>query len=97
MIAFWIILGIVVWFIGVWYMSDITDNLDKNDILYQPITILKLLTFIPIIGIIFPLILFLLWLIFILITFIYYMISMILDYWWKGIIRTIKDLKNNMK
>ena len=91
MIAFWIILGIVVWFIGVWYMYDITDNLDKNDILYQPITILKLLTFIPIIGIIFPLILFLLWLI----TFIYTMISMILDYWWKGIIRTIKELKNN--
>ena len=72
-------------------MYNITDKLDKNDILYQPITILKLLTFIPIIGIIFPLILFLLWLI----TFIYSLISMILDYWWKGIIRTIKDLKNN--
>jgi hypothetical protein len=44
MIAFWIILGIVVWFIGVRYMYDITDKLDKKDNLYQPITILKLLT-----------------------------------------------------
>ena len=35
MIVFWIILCIVVWLIGVRYMYDITDNLDKDDILYK--------------------------------------------------------------
>lgn len=88
MIIVWIILTII-WLLCVRYMYDFTGNIDENDKINKPLTILKLLTFIPIIGII-PVLFIVLVFAVIAIT---CLISTLLSYWWKGIIRTIKDLK----